>query len=126
MTQGLQQARWQGRRGGGGGGGDQGSTHEDHGGALRHHEGQHHVAHLAMPQCIDPSVLSLPLLPTIPAEVVVGAVPVLFTVGIIVLAVVGDQIIQGKAVMSNDEVDALVRLSAHHKVIQQPCALKRV
>lgn len=96
-----------------------GCTHENHGGALRHHEGQHHIAHLALSQCIHSSILGLPLLPTVPAEVVIGAIPVLFAIGIIVLVVVCYQIIQGEAVMSYDEVDALVRLPATHVMLHQ-------
>ena len=88
-------------------------THEDHGGALGHHEGQHHVAHLALAQSIDSSIISLPFLPTVPAEVVVGAIPVLLAIGIIVLVIVGHQVIQGEPIVSNNEVDALVRLPAH-------------
>ena len=102
--------------GGGGGilGSGSGVTHENHGGALRHHEGQHHVAHLALSQCIHPSILRLPLLPTVPAEVVIGAVSILFTICIIVLAIVCHQIIQGEAVVSYNKVDALVWLPASH------------
>ena len=87
-------------------------THEYHGGALRHHQSQHHVAHLALPQGVHPSVISLPLMPTVPAEVVIGPIPVLLPIGIIVLAVVGNQVIQGEAIMGNDEVGAMVRLPA--------------
>ncbi len=51
-------------------------------------------------------------MPTIPAEVVIGPVTVLLTICIVMLAVVGNQVIQGEAVMRNDEVDALVGLPA--------------
>lgn len=101
-----------------------GRTHEDHGGALRHHEGQHHVAHLALPQSIDASIGSLSLLPAVPAEVVVGAVPILLAVCLVVLVVVGHQVMQGKAIVSYDEIDALVRLPASHTVLQQLCMLE--
>lgn len=96
-------------------------THEDHGGALRNHQSQHHIAHLALPQRIDSSIISLPFLPTVPPEVVIGAVPVLLPVGIIVLAIVSHQIIQGEPVMSNDEVDALVRLPAEMQQLVLRC-----
>lgn len=98
---------WQTRRG---------RTHEDHGGALGHHEGQHHVAHLALPKGIDAIIAGLPFLPAVPAEVVIGAVSILLTICLVVLAVVGHQVMQGVAIMSYDEVDALVRLPASHTV----------
>ena len=44
----------------------------------------------------------------IPASVVVGAVAVLLAVRLVVLLVVGDQIVQGEAVVTGDEVDALL------------------
>ena len=87
-------------------------THQDHGGALRDHEGQHHVAHLALPQSIHAFIASLALLPTIPAEIVIGPVAVLFPIGVIVLKVVCHQVIQCETVMGNHKIDALVRLPA--------------
>ena len=51
-------------------------------------------------------------MPTVPAEVVIGPVTVLLTVCIVMLAIVGDQVIQGEAVVRNDEVDTLVGLPA--------------
>ena len=51
-------------------------------------------------------------MPAVPAEVVVGSITILLPVCIIVLAIVGDQVIQGETVVSNDEVGAMVRLSA--------------
>ena len=87
-------------------------THQDHGGALRDHEGQHHVAHLALPQSIHAFIASLALLPTIPAEVVIGPVAVLLPIGIIMLGIVRHQVIQCEAVMGNNKIDALVRLPA--------------
>ena len=76
------------------------------------HESQHHVAHLALPQGIHTGITGLPLMPTIPAEVVIGPITVLLAVCIVMLVIVGNQVIQGEAVMRNDEVDALVGLPA--------------
>ncbi len=49
---------------------------------------------------------------TIPAEVVIGPITVLLTICIVMLAIVGNQVIQGEAIMRDDEVDALVGLPA--------------
>ena len=51
-------------------------------------------------------------MPTIPAEVVIGPVTVLLTICIVMLAIVSNQVIQGEAVVRNDEVDTLVGLPA--------------
>ena len=87
-------------------------THEHHRCSLGDHESQHHIAHLALPQGIHTGITGLTLMPTIPAEVVIGPITVLLTVCIVMLPIVGNKVIQGEAVMRNDEVDALVGLPA--------------
>ena len=47
----------------------------------------------------------------IPAAIAVGAVAVLFTVCLVVLPVVRDQIVQGEPGVAGDEVDALLGLA---------------
>ena len=47
----------------------------------------------------------------VPAAVVVGAVAVVLAVGLVVLVVVGDQIVQREAVVAGHEVDALLGLA---------------
>ncbi len=66
-------------------------------------------------------------MPTVPAEVVVGPVTVLLTICIIVLAIVGNQVIQGEAVVRNDEVDTLVGLPARfaHEEMLLPSKMKQ-
>lgn len=44
----------------------------------------------------------------VPAEVVIGAVPVALPVGAVVLVVIGAQVVQREAVVRHNEVDALV------------------
>ena len=51
-------------------------------------------------------------MPTVPAEVVVGPISVLLPIGIVVLAVVGNQVVQGKAARGNDESGAMLGLPA--------------
>src|SRR6516225_10361213 len=45
------------------------------------------------------------LVPAVPREVGVVAVPVAFAVGPVVLVIVGDQVLQGEPVVGGDEVD---------------------
>src|SRR5262249_44698885 len=47
----------------------------------------------------------------IPAEIMVRPVAIAFTVGLVVLAVVGNEIIEREAVVAGDEVDALLRFA---------------
>ena len=47
----------------------------------------------------------------VPASVVVGAVAVVLAVRLVVLAVVGDEVVEGEAVVTGDEVDALLGLA---------------
>src|SRR5690606_15547079 len=47
----------------------------------------------------------------VPAPVVVGAVAVVLAVGLVVLAVVGDEVVEREPVVAGDEVDALLGLA---------------
>src|SRR4029450_8699137 len=61
---------------------------------------------LALAQVPDLEVVGGPLDPAVPGAVVLRAVPVALAVGLVVLVVVADQVIQGEAVVAGDEVDA--------------------
>ena len=87
-------------------------TCEDHGGSLGHQESHHEVSHLALPHGQHSSILSVTLLATIPAEVVVVAVVVVLPVGVVPLLVVGYQVMQREAIVCHYEVDTLVRMPA--------------
>src|SRR5262245_54218919 len=65
---------------------------QDHGGAGGEQENRREVPHLAPTQSIDFLRVGRSLAATVPAQVVVAAVGVALAVGLIVLAVVGDQI----------------------------------
>ena len=54
----------------------------------------------------DLGVVGRALDAVVPRLIVVRAVPVVLAVGLVVLLVVADQIVQGEAVMGGDEVDA--------------------
>ena len=67
------------------------------------------VLDLAVAQRLDAGSSVGPFHAAIPAQVVVGAVAVVLAVGLVVLVVVRDQIVQREPVMAGDEVDALFR-----------------
>src|SRR5207247_396042 len=84
---------------------------EDHRRAQGEEERREHVALLPPAQPSDQRVLGGPLRPAVPRRVVVRAVAVVLAVGLVVLLLVGDEVLQREAVVARDEVDALVRLS---------------
>ena len=48
----------------------------------------------------------------VPTAIVIGAVAVLFTVGVVMFVVVRNEIVEREAVVTGDEIDALLRLAA--------------
>ncbi len=86
-------------------------AHHEHRHAQRHDRDGEEVLDLAIPQLLDGRVVGRPLDPAVPALVVVPAVAVLFAVGVVVLGVKRDEIVEGEAVMTGREVDALLRLA---------------
>src|SRR4029077_7160261 len=73
--------------------------------ALGQQQGGQEVALLPGPQGQDGRVVGGAFDAAVPGPVVVAAVPVVLAVGLVVLVVVGDQVLQGEAVMCGDEVD---------------------
>ena len=63
------------------------------------------LAELA-PQRQDRGVVGRSFVPAVVAVIVVGAVAVVFAVGLVVLLVVAEQVRQGKAVVDRDMIDA--------------------
>lgn len=64
-------------------------THDHHRCALRHHQSYHHITHLSFPHSKDASIVRGSLCTTIPTEVVIAPVAVVFSVDVVVLVVVG-------------------------------------
>src|SRR6201996_4484822 len=85
---------------------------QQHGHALGQQQRADQVAPLAGPQVVDGRVVGRALGPAVPGPVVVGAVPVVLAVGLVVLVVVGDQVVDGEAVVRGDEVDRRGRAPA--------------
>ena len=65
----------------------------------------------------DVRVVGRPLDAAVPAPVVVAAVAVPLAVGLVVLLVVGDQVVEREAVVAGDEVDRVERPSALVEVV---------
>jgi len=80
-------------------------AHEDHGYALADEQHGHGVLHLTHAQGVDAGVVGRPFPAAVPTVIVVGSVAVVFAVGLVVLLVVGDEVIEREAVVGGDEVD---------------------
>ena len=70
------------------------------------------VALIAPPRRPDRRIGGFALLAIVPGIVAIGAVAVVLAVGLVVLALVGDEIGEREAVMRDDEVDAARRRAA--------------
>ena len=79
-----------------------GQQHRD---ALRQQQRGEEVALLPRPQREHRLVVGRALDAAVPGPVVVAAVPAVLAVGLVVLVVVGDKVLQGEAVVAGDEVD---------------------
>ena len=73
---------------------------------LREEQGGHQIALGLLARGEDLGVFGRSLHAVVPRQVVIVTVPVVLAVGLVVLLVVADQIVQGKPVVGGDEVDA--------------------
>lgn len=78
---------------------------EQHRSSGRQYERSQQRAHMPCPIAEDVRIIGRALDTMVDRYVVVGPVPILFTVGLVVLAGVGDQIGDGESVVCRDEVD---------------------
>ena len=69
------------------------------------------VLDLAISQRLDLGVVGRPLDAAIPARILVGPVAIVLAVRLVVLAVVRDEVVQREAVVTRDEVDAVLGLA---------------
>ena len=76
----------------------------DHRHTGRGQQGPEQVAHRPAPDHLRGVVVDATLDPVVPGHIVLGPVPVALTVGPVVLAVVGRQVLRGEAVVGGDEV----------------------
>src|SRR5215472_11509322 len=86
-------------------------AHDEHRNSQRKQSDGQENLDLSVSQVFNFGRAGWPLDTTVPATIVVGAVAVFFAVGLVVLLVVGNQVIQGKSVVTGHEVDALFGLA---------------
>src|SRR6516162_3677733 len=79
----------------------------EHRHAARHHENDGEVLDLPFPQRLDGWIVGWAFAAAVPAQVFVDAVAVTLAVGVVVLVVVGDQVVEREAVVASNEVDTI-------------------
>ena len=84
---------------------------QQHGYAGGEQKSGQEVAHLALTHCGDGRVVRGALEAVVVRPVVIGAVAIVLAIGVVVLAVVGDEIGNRESVMRGDEVDGRERAS---------------
>ena len=86
-------------------------AHCEHWHSGRQHDGGKEVLHLPIAKPLDSWIVRRTFDTAVPASVLVRSIAVAIAVFFIVLVVVGDEVVQRKAVVAGDEVDALLRLA---------------
>ena len=84
-------------------------AHAEHGRPARGEQQRHEIALVTRARLYDRRIVAWALHAVVPAEIVVRPVVTVLAVGFVVLAVVGDEVAKGEAVVGDDEVDALGR-----------------
>ena len=84
------------------------------------------VLDLTIAQRLDFRIVGRPLRTAVPAQIIIGAIAVALAVGLVVLPVVGDQIVEREAIMAGHEIDALFGLAllvtVKVRATQDPCS----
>src|ERR1700751_4066243 len=86
-------------------------AHQEHGKAKREHGDGHEILDLAGSESLNFSIRGWTLDTTVPAPIFIAAVTVFLTIGIVMLLVVRDQVIQRKTIVTGNEVYALLRFA---------------
>ena len=81
----------------------------EHGDAAREQQDGRKVAYLPVAERLDRRIVGFTLDAAVPAQVIVDAVAVAFAVGLVVLVVIGDQVVEGEAIVAGYKVDAIDR-----------------
>ena len=84
-------------------------AHGEHRRSARSEEQRQQIALVARTRLEDRRIVARTLDAVVPAQVVVRPVAIVLAVGLVVLLRVGDEVAQGKAVVGDDEIDALGR-----------------
>src|ERR1700740_3367627 len=86
-------------------------SHQEHGNSKGEQCGRYEILHLAAPESFDLGIRRGALDATVPASIVITAITVLLAVGLVVLLVVRDEVIERKSVVTGNEVHTLFRLT---------------
>ena len=80
-------------------------TGQDHRRAAAAHQDRDGIAHHLEAKVLDHGIVCRTLHPAVPAAVVIGTVCIVPAVCLIVLMIVGEKVVEGKAVMAGDKID---------------------
>src|SRR6478672_7547271 len=80
----------------------------DHGHALRKEQSREHVAHLLTTELENLRVFGRTFFAVVPGMIIVIAIAILFSVGLVMLLVVTDEVVKGETVVRGDEIDARI------------------
>src|SRR5262249_16449561 len=80
---------------------------QQHRDAPTDHEDRNEVLCLTATEGDHAGILRLAFKPAVPAQVVVGAVTVLFAIGLVVLMIITNKVTEGETVMAGNEVNAV-------------------
>src|SRR5271157_2451714 len=83
-------------------------AHNKHGHTHRKHGGGEKVLYLPVAQPFYCGIVRWTFEAAIPASVVLAAVAVVFTIFFVVLVIIGDYVVEGKAIVARNEIDALL------------------
>src|SRR5262245_55229388 len=85
-------------------------AHQNHWYAKREYRDRQEVFHLPVSQLFYCAIIARALNSAIPAAVVIHAIAIAFAIRFVVFVVIGNEVVEGKSVMTGYEVDALLRL----------------
>ncbi len=86
-------------------------AHQKHGDSRGKHKGCEEVLHLLVTKPLDYGIVRRAFKPAVPASVLAASVAVVLAVVFIVLVVIGDEVVQCKAVVAGHEIDALLEFA---------------
>src|SRR5579864_6801294 len=82
-------------------------AHQEHGKTKRKQRDGQKILHLAGSEALNFRISAWTLDTAVPASIVISAVSVLLSIGLVVLLVVGNQVIERESVVTCDKVNAL-------------------
>src|SRR5579884_3555763 len=80
---------------------------QQHRHSSREQENRHKILDLTFAQRLNSRIVNLSFNTTIPAQIVIVAIAVLLAVEFVMFFLIGHQVIEGKAIVAGDEIDAI-------------------